>query len=224
MKSLRTGRSLTERMEFDELVFDECEVSNKDFKEFVDATGHPAPYGWSPSGYDPALDELPVVTVSHADALAFALWKGKRLPTIAEWMAAAQAPDGRRHPWGTADPPEWVIPSPEALRERQIVTEGGAVEVYRKRARKIRDGEGTRSPIGLYHMYGNVGEWLGTLHTIEAPGGATTAVVVGVARTDWMCDPALTDLSDTSGYPMGQGSARVGFRCVRSLRPTIEGE
>lgn len=221
VKSLRTGKSLTERMTFEALAIDECEVSNKDFKAFVDATGHPAPYAWASSGYDPAWDDLPVVTITHSDALAFALWKGKRLPTIAEWMAASQAPDARRHPWGASSPPAWVIPSAEALRERQIISEGGTIEIYRKRARKVRDGEETRSPIGLYHMYGNVGEWLGTLHTIEAPGGVTTAVVAGVARTDWLCDPAHTDLSDTSGYPVGQGSPRVGFRCVRSARPTI---
>lgn len=219
LKDLRTGVPASHRLAMPALLVDEAEVSNIDYKRFVDATGHKPPDIWPPSGLDVAMNDLPVVGVSHSQALAYALWRGQRLPTIGEWMALAQAPDGRLHPWGAGPAPEAAVPSADVLREQLDVSELGTATAYLRRASAVRSGEERRNPLGMYHMFGNVGEMSGTVFLNQA----ASAVVVAVARTSWLSDPRYCDLSDSGTQPYGTGSRRIGFRCVRDVRPTIGG-
>ena len=79
-------------------------VTNEQYAAFVRDTGHRPPSSW-PDGTVPAgQDGVPVTYVSWHDAGAFCAWAGGRLPSEAEWEAAASGGDGRLWPWGDVPP------------------------------------------------------------------------------------------------------------------------
>jgi serine/threonine protein kinase len=64
--------------------------SNVDRGAFVDTTGRPGPAGWALGSYSEGEDELPVGGVSWFEASAYAAWAGKSLPTVFHWRLAAR--------------------------------------------------------------------------------------------------------------------------------------
>jgi formylglycine-generating enzyme required for sulfatase activity len=75
-------------------------VSNSQFRAFVEATGRQSPGHPAP----PGEDAVPVTYVDLEGARAFCAWAGVRLPTEAEWEAAARGGDDRLWPWGDEPP------------------------------------------------------------------------------------------------------------------------
>jgi len=53
---------------------------------------------------DPLQADYPVATITAKGAEAYCLWKGKRLPTEAEWERAARGRLGFDYPWGNEAP------------------------------------------------------------------------------------------------------------------------
>src|SRR5262249_34908586 len=111
------------------------------------------PYG--PKSNIVGRESYPVVHVSFADALAYANWAGKELPTEAEWEFAARGGlDEAEFAWGTEFTPGGVQMANTWQDEfpRQNLT---------------LDGFARTSPVaafpangyGLYDMIGNVWEW-----------------------------------------------------------------
>jgi len=77
-------------------------VTNSQYHEFCMETGHAFPKHWKDSAPGAEILNHPVCHVNQEDAMAYAKWAGKRLPTEAEWEKAARGTDGRLFPWGDA--------------------------------------------------------------------------------------------------------------------------
>ncbi len=73
-------------------------VTNEQYERFLTATGHSQPAFWSEERFTGS--KQPVVGVSWLDAKAYCDWACLKLPTEAQWEAAARGTDRRPYPWG----------------------------------------------------------------------------------------------------------------------------
>ena len=79
---------------------DRFEVTNLQYKDFIDATGRRTPVHWQGGNSLAGRADHPVVNVTWEGARAYADWVNKRLPTEAEWEWAARGTEGREYSWG----------------------------------------------------------------------------------------------------------------------------
>lgn len=181
-------------------------------------------------------EQHPVVHVAHEDALAYARWAGKRLPTEAEWEFAARGGlDAKVNVWGD-----------EPIDARRCNTWQGRFPDLNT----SEDGFAGPAPVksfppngfGLYDMAGNVWEWCADLYRPDTYARRVlegAAVADNPTGPDRSIDPRnpytpdsrvqrggsfLCNDSYCASYrpsarmacPPDTGMAHVGFRCVRS--------
>jgi formylglycine-generating enzyme required for sulfatase activity/serine/threonine protein kinase len=173
--------------------------------------------------------EHPINCIDWDMASAYCTWRGRRLPTEAEWEYAARGGDGRSYPWGDA--------APDARRLNACGAECAAMA--RRAGFALRplhaadDGWATTAPVagypagasrfGALDMAGNVWEWTadwygpypaepqadpqgapaGTSRVSRGGGWSSGAADAGrAADRDWF-DPKVRETG-------------LGFRCARS--------
>ena len=96
------------------------------------------------------FENHPINNVKWKGAFEYCRWKGKHLPTEAQWEKAARGEDGKIYPWGNKPPAH------NLARYRQVWTK----EIKHHVMVPVNlFSEGT-SPYGAHHMAGNVKEWV----------------------------------------------------------------
>ncbi|SDU32646.1 SUMF1/EgtB/PvdO family nonheme iron enzyme, partial [Desulfobacula phenolica] len=141
----------------------------------------------------------PVVQVSVDDAVTFAAWIGRRLPTEAEWEAAARTDLGYKYPWGNKF-------NPNALNiEQSGVSDTCAVDEYDAFANEFK----------IVEMLGNVMEWTADMETpsIESKKNIRYNIAKGAA---WNSKQDIT-ISSRALFKPGFTSNTIGFRCISEI-------
>jgi formylglycine-generating enzyme len=150
------------------------------------------PYG--PGSNINVLDNHPVVHVSFTDALAYAKWAGREIPTEAEWEFAARGGlDGEEFAWGNA-----LMPGGAHMAN---IWQGDFPLQNR-----CEDGFERTSPVtafppngyGVYDMIGNVWEWTAdwwsVKHEADAPKACCIPQNPRGGREDASYDPCLPNI------------------------------
>ncbi len=180
-------------------------------------------------------DDHPVVHVSWDDAVAYARWAGKRLPTEAEWEFAARGGlKGKPYVWGDEKPSDeaifanlWQGEFPHKNTARDGYERTAPVKTYRPNG------------YGLYDMAGNVWEWCSDWYQRDLYRRRVgKGVVVNPTGPQRSVDPARPFMpqrvqrggsflcsdsycsryrpSARHGCSPDTGMSHVGFRCVRT--------
>lgn len=133
------------------------ELSNAEYKEFIDVTKHTPPPTWTNGTFEPGEDKYPVTNITFNDAQQYCEWRSQkdavqyRLPTEEEWEFAARGTDGRLFPWSN----KWN----EDLTNSNKLGKVSSTLPVDSDSSKIR---GDKSQAGIFAMGGNVAEWTNT--------------------------------------------------------------
>lgn len=185
-------------------------VTNAQFARFVEATGYETmaerqnraqdrddPTWRAPGGQGSSIDDRldhPVVWIYRADALAYAKWARRRLPTRLEWERAARGAAGRTWPWGD----EWVA---------------GMCNLNSSGTTPVGAFEDGVSSAGCYDMVGNVWEWTAD----DLPGGKL--LLMGGSWAEQGLKVGYKQLV----FPEDGTDGATGFRCAMDVQSQTNG-
>ena len=210
-------------VEIEAFYMDKAEVTNAQYEVFINQTGYRTPQYWFDDNYN--SPNLPVVGVSWYDAMQYASWSEKRLPTEAEWEYAARGGMiNQVYPWGNE-----ITPLMANYGEKV----GNATTA----------GTYPANDYGLYDLAGNVWEWCLDSYKAEfyrtSPrknpfaGGDLVFLIQNFSQIDkqqvrvirggsWQSNPGPLRVASRGNYFPSFTLRNCGFRCVKPVNEIIE--
>lgn len=182
---------------------DRFEVTIGEYQRCVAAKAcEMAPRHLGARGASPDPETYPA-EVRFADAAAFCRWRGKRLPTDAEWQKAGRGTDDRIYPWGDA------APTCDHVSSADLKRDGFSLECDGDPRRPVGTRPAGASPYRAEDLEDNAAEWVADWDTRPAHATAPMPETFykrngDVLEYDWNARPyAWLDVSvvDPKGPP-----------------------
>ncbi len=227
--SLSPDEQPVDEIELSPFHLDTYPVLNRQFAEFIEDGGYRQAQLWTPAGWswlestgatrpnywdDPlwSAPEVPVTGVSWWEALAYARWAGRTLPTEAQWEYACKGTAGNTYPWGEDEPD---------LTLANFAPECDPVE---RRPTSPDHFPRNVSEFGCHDMAGNFAEWCLDNYAMayrtsgKDPLYRTTEEDDHVARGGCgLHDADYLRSSARDHYHPGLRDNLIGFRCARPV-------
>jgi formylglycine-generating enzyme required for sulfatase activity len=174
---------------------DKYEVTNAEYAKFVQEMNHPAPAFWGAKLPPSGTENYPVIYLRHSDALAYAKWAKKQLPTDAQWVKAFRGDQEHLFPWGD----QWDPQRANVGENRRF-----------QGASPVAETPEDVTPLGVFNLVGNVGEMM------RDPKSRNGQMCVVTRGSSW-CFPGATHGIPSRPCYFGPGFEAnnfIGFRCV----------
>ncbi|HNR95909.1 MAG TPA: SUMF1/EgtB/PvdO family nonheme iron enzyme [Anaerolineae bacterium] len=212
------------QVELDGYWIGQTQVTNAQYQRFIDAGGYSTRSYWSDAGWTWKTSngvtqpgcwgdskwngaDQPVVEVSWYEAEAYAKWAGGRLPTEAEWEAAARGgPLSKGYTYAGSN-------------------DVGSVAWYEDNSGGVTHAVKGKAPneLGLYDMSGNVWEWVADWYVgwyysstpRKNPSGPTSGSERVLRGGSWISGPTDVCGTDRATIAPGHRSSIVGFRVAQ---------
>ncbi|OKP01099.1 formylglycine-generating enzyme family protein [Xenorhabdus eapokensis] len=208
-------------------------VTNAEFAVFIEQGGYRSKEYWSEEGFQFIQDndiseplywydsnwnqpKQPVTGISWYEAVAYATFVGKELPTEAQWEFAAKGNDNRLYPWGNSEP---------SITIANYAPDCEPTELNRKSTDWDAHPQ-NRSPFGCIDMAGNLAEWCLDNYYQDYSWDKThiDPVYLSVPTDDHIVrggsglhDEDYMRCTCRDNYPPTVRDNIVGLRCVKSL-------